>query len=301
MTGMLCLTTNDEPTYYYSSYNGKNMGGIRIPKAVMNKKRVKAHTPTQSAKSTGTKPYVSLVELGIPSDLNLFKQSALHSSDGLFDSIAWTTLDEVRGKFFGLRGYSFISYNEAKEFVHKLNLNSRDEWTEYCRSGKKPNNIPTEVSSVYSDEYEGMEIFLGYKKPYVDFLTAKNFAKSLNFKSTKQWNEYCKKNKLPAGISPNPQYIYKNKGWIGMNDFLGTGKISSQLLHSKFLTYKKAKQFAIKFNFNSKAEWKSFIKKNEIPKNIPRNPEISYGRNNEWKGWGDFLGTGRIANQLKNK
>jgi superfamily II DNA or RNA helicase len=101
MTAMLCLTTNDEPTYYYSSYNGKNMGGIRIPKAVMSKKRVKAHTPSQSSKSSKqTKPYVSLVELGIPSDLNLFKQSALHSSDGLFDSIAWTTLDDVRCKFF---------------------------------------------------------------------------------------------------------------------------------------------------------------------------------------------------------
>ena len=118
MTGMLCLTTNDEPTYYYSSYNGKNMGGIRIPKAVMNKKRVKAHTPTQSAKSTGTKPYVSLVELGIPSDLNLFKQSALHSSDGLFDSIAWTTLDDVRKEFFnGKQIWNYeIAIIEAKKY-----------------------------------------------------------------------------------------------------------------------------------------------------------------------------------------
>lgn len=41
MTAMLCLTTNEEPTYYYSSYNGKNMGGIRIPKALMNKKELK--------------------------------------------------------------------------------------------------------------------------------------------------------------------------------------------------------------------------------------------------------------------
>jgi len=114
MTGMLCLTTNDEPTYYYSSYNGKNMCGIRIPKAVMNKKRVKAHTPTQSAKSNGTKPYVSLVELGIPSDLNLFKQSALHSSDGLFDSIAWTTLDEVRKEFFNI-DYKILSESDIIE------------------------------------------------------------------------------------------------------------------------------------------------------------------------------------------
>jgi hypothetical protein len=121
MTGMLCLTTNDEPTYYYSSYNGKNMGGIRIPKAVMNKKRVKAHTPTQSAKSTGTKPYVSLVELGIPTDLNLFKQSALHSSDGLFDSIAWTTLDEVRNQFFNIKNNKPYTKEELTNIAKNSN------------------------------------------------------------------------------------------------------------------------------------------------------------------------------------
>jgi superfamily II DNA or RNA helicase len=121
MTGMLCLTTNDEPTYYYSSYNGKNMGGIRIPKAVMNKKRVKAHTPSKSAKSTGTKPYVSLVELGIPSDLNLFKQSALHSSDGYFESIAWTTLDEVRKEFFNLKTGNDYTNDELYEMALKFN------------------------------------------------------------------------------------------------------------------------------------------------------------------------------------
>jgi hypothetical protein len=112
MTAMYCLTTNDEPTYYYSSYNGKNMGGIRIPKVLMNKKRVKAHTPSQPSKSSKqTKPYVSLVELGIPLDLNFFKQSALHSSDGLFDSIAWTTLDDVRREFFN--GKEIWTYERA--------------------------------------------------------------------------------------------------------------------------------------------------------------------------------------------
>jgi superfamily II DNA or RNA helicase len=113
MTAMLCLTTNDEPTYYYSSYNGKNMGGIRIPKVLISKKRVKAHTPSQSTKSSKqTKPYVSLVELGIPSDLNLFKQSILHSSSGKFDTIAWTSLDEVRKEFFGIKHKEYFGIGE---------------------------------------------------------------------------------------------------------------------------------------------------------------------------------------------
>jgi metal-sulfur cluster biosynthetic enzyme len=117
MTAMLCLTTNDEPTYYYSSYNGKNMGGIRIPKALINTKRVKASNPSKQTKSSGTKPYVSLVELGIPNDLNFFKQSALHSSDGLFHSIAWTTLDEVRREFFN--GKQIWTYDRALQEAKK--------------------------------------------------------------------------------------------------------------------------------------------------------------------------------------
>jgi superfamily II DNA or RNA helicase len=120
MTAMLCLTTNDEPTYYYSSYNGKNMGGIRIPKALINTKRVKASNPSKQAKSSGSKPYVSLVELGIPTDLNLFKQSALHSSDGLFDSIAWTTLDEVRREFFDIRKMNNWTYDDIKKEALKF-------------------------------------------------------------------------------------------------------------------------------------------------------------------------------------
>ena len=38
------------------------------------------------------------------------------------------------------------------------------------------------------------------------------------------------------------------------------------------------------------------MKKNKLPNDLPRDPQTVY-ENEGWKGWGDFLGTGRIANQ----
>ena len=117
MTAMLCLTNME----WYSKYNGKNMAGIRIPKVLMStKKIVKAHNPSQPSNvQRQTKPYISLVELGIPNDLNIFRQSVIHTSDGIFDTIAETTLDDARREFFDiqLRGSAILN---TKEEFHKI-------------------------------------------------------------------------------------------------------------------------------------------------------------------------------------
>jgi superfamily II DNA/RNA helicase len=100
MTAMLCLTDMK----WYSSYNGKNMGGIKIPKVLTKSIRNKQYQQNQNkSKSKKVKPYVSLTELGIPLDLNLFRQSILHSSNGKFNTIAETTLDDVRREFFNIQ------------------------------------------------------------------------------------------------------------------------------------------------------------------------------------------------------
>ena len=107
MTAMLCLTNLE----WYSKYNGKNMGGILIPKVLTKSIRNKNYTNNQQKKkSNKVKPYVSLTELGIPMDLNFFRQSILHTSNSKFNTIAETTLDDVRREFFGL-----------KEWVQKWN------------------------------------------------------------------------------------------------------------------------------------------------------------------------------------
>jgi superfamily II DNA or RNA helicase len=108
MTAMLCLTNME----WYSKFNGKNMGGILIPKVLNNtKKKTKSNNTTSKSKST--KPFLSLADLDIPLDLNLFKQSVLHTNDDGFATIAWTTLDDVRREFFN--GKEIWNYKRAIE------------------------------------------------------------------------------------------------------------------------------------------------------------------------------------------
>lgn len=97
MTAMLCLTHME----WYSKYNGKNMGGIKIPKVLTKSIRNKQYQQNgKKNKSNKVKPYVSLTELGIPLDLNFFRQSILHTSNSKFNTIAETTLDDVRRECF---------------------------------------------------------------------------------------------------------------------------------------------------------------------------------------------------------
>ena len=56
-----------------------------------------------------------------------------------------------------------LPYKEVKEFVRKLNLKNVREWYRYCRSGKKPNNIPSNPDQVYKNKgWLGWADFLGY-------------------------------------------------------------------------------------------------------------------------------------------
>src|SRR5205823_8061481 len=44
-------------------------------------------------------------------------------------------------------------------------------------------------------------------------------------------------------------------------------------------------------------EWFGFLRTGKRPSDIPANPSVTYG--SEWSGWGDWLGTGNIANGKK--
>ena len=56
----------------------------------------------------------------------------------------------------------YRSFKEARAFVHSLGLKSRTEWRAYCKSGKKPDDIPADPHSTYADDgWAGMGDWLG--------------------------------------------------------------------------------------------------------------------------------------------
>ena len=132
------------------------------------------------------------------------------------------------------------------------------------------------------------------KKQFRDFKSARKYVRSLKLESGRAWNENCKLNKKPLDIPRNPNTFYKNKGWIDWGDFLGTGTIAAS--KKQYCSFEDARDFVRSLKMKSSEEWFEYCKASNKPHNIPRNL-TSYKK--EWKGWGDFLGTGRVASHLR--
>jgi hypothetical protein len=63
------------------------------------------------------------------------------------------------------QGVSIAREFAARAFVRGLELNSWDEWSDYCKSGKKPDDIPTTPSKAYAnDGWTGMGDWLGNER-----------------------------------------------------------------------------------------------------------------------------------------
>ena len=131
--------------------------------------------------------------------------------------------------------------------------------------------------------------FLPYKE-------AKEFVKGLQLSNQKEWFEYAKSDKKPNNIPSSPSNTYKDKGWIGIGDWLGTGSVAPK--DKIFLPFKEAREFVKGLQINDQKEWFEYVKSDNKPDNIPSDPRIVY-RDNGWMDMGDWLGTGRIADKYK--
>jgi Type III restriction enzyme, res subunit/Phage-integrase repeat unit len=86
-------------------------------------------------------------------------------------------------------GTGFLPFEEARRIARSLGLKSEDEWSNYCRTGQKPDNIPTAPHAVYEKEWVGYDDFLGYE----GLLTLRKVKELLRdlikSKVIYQWNE----------------------------------------------------------------------------------------------------------------
>ena len=132
------------------------------------------------------------------------------------------------------------------------------------------------------------------RKKWRPFEEARKFACSLAAINTqKEWMDYARSGKLPNDIPRDPRNAYKNKGWKGWGDFLGSGNIANQ--DRKFMSFSEAKKLVQKLGIKTQTQYDKFSISGKRPNDLPSLPERTYKK--EWKGWGDYLGTGRVANQ----
>jgi hypothetical protein len=173
-------------------------------------------------------------------------------------------------------------------------LTSGTEWIAYCKSGKKPGDIPSDPNGVYADDgWSGMGDWLGTGRvapgQHRSFAKARAFVRGLKLKSQSEWIDYCKSGKKPGDIPSNPQKTYANDGWAGYGDWLGTGRFSGT-----YRPFREARAFVRRLGLKSRADWSDYCKSGKKPKDIPTAPQNVYA-NDGWIGVGDWLGTGFVA------
>jgi len=115
----------------------------------------------------------------------------------------------------------------------------------------------------------------------------------LGLQSGADWHEWAKSEARPDDIPADPRGTYKNKGWVSMGDWLGTGRVAS--FNMAYRPFREARKFVRGLGLTSRNAWETWAKSGRKPENIPANPSLVY-QSKGWSGWGDWLGTGRIAN-----
>jgi superfamily II DNA or RNA helicase len=212
--------------------------------------------------------------------------------DIVYKNNGYISWDDWLGTKIGFTG-KYLPFQKAKEYIKSLNLKTTRDWKKYCGSGKKPYNIPLNPRGVYKNQgWVSMTDFLSAKQgfvrgKYLSFNEAINFVRSLKLNLRKDWIQYIKSGKKPFDIPSEPEKIYKGKGFINYQDWLGSDYISN--FNKNFLSFNEAKKYVKKLKIKSETEWRIFVKSSNKPNNIPSSPPHTY-KDKGWKGWADFLG-----------
>ena len=177
----------------------------------------------------------------------------------------------------------FRDFESEREFVRSLGLQSRKDWQDYYKSGKKPDDIPAIPNRTYKNEFKGMGDWLGTGtiasryRIYRPFAEARKFVRALNLKGTKEWKEYCASGNKPDDIPSNANLTYK-KEFKGYGDWLGTGRIAYQ--DRIYRPYQEARKFVRKLGLKNQKDWYEYCASGNKPNDIPADPWITY---KEWK------------------
>lgn len=215
------------------------------------------------------------------------------------------------GDWFGTgkksnKNRDFLPFEEARDFVRSLKLKNRTEWRRYLESSGRSDRIPTSPDKFYANSgWQNFGDWLGtgnaatFNRQFRPFNAAREFVRSLKLKNSAEWYSYSKSEEKPADIPAAPHHNYKNQGWLGMGDWLGTGNIAPK--NTKFQSFEAARHFAQSLGLKSHLEWVAYCASKKRPADIPSNPSQKYKF--EWRGWPDFLGTasGKPAKKPRKK
>ena len=120
------------------------------------------------------------------------------------------------------------------------------------------------------------------------FDEARKFVRNKKITSAGQYKNFKKQGKLPLDMPSGIRHYSKNKKWISAGHFFGTGRIADQ--YRKFKSFEEHRKYAHSLKLKQVKDWFHLSKSKKKPIDIVLNPQRRFRK--QWKGWGDFLGTG---------
>jgi hypothetical protein len=76
-----------------------------------------------------------------------------YNPDTRYKNEGWIDFKDWLGcKTASIKCKNFISFEEARNFAHSLNLNEYRDWLLFCKSGNRPKNIPANPRNIYKDK-----------------------------------------------------------------------------------------------------------------------------------------------------
>lgn len=201
-----------------------------------------------------------------------------------------------------LSRFNWMPYEEARTFARALKLSGESGWRAYRRVNILPFGMPVSPSVTYGKSFIGWGDFLGTGNLNTDqfyeqlwsYEKSKKYLKELKITSQSKFSSFKKSSDFPTQIPRNPNLVYtKLNQWVNWGDFLSTGRVATR--NREYRDFNKAVKWARTLNLNSEKEWREYKKNNKLPIDIPRSPETSYGKKNEWLGYAHWLGYKSIS------
>ena len=213
--------------------------------------------------------------------------------DRVYKEEGWKSWGDFLGFTKGIVAGQWRSFEEARDYVGSLGLESRtEEWIERLKSEERHSGIPSDSPDhVYEDkECKGCENLLKSRpgrltREWLPFEEARDYVRTLCLVSRSEWKEWSKSEERPSDIPSSPDQVYKDKGWTSYGDFLGYSMGHGA---GKWLPLEEARDYVRSLCLKSKDEWKEWRKSGERPPDVPYNPHRVY-KDKGWKSWGDFL------------
>ncbi|MDC0102549.1 DEAD/DEAH box helicase family protein, partial [Alphaproteobacteria bacterium] len=207
------------------------------------------------------------------------------------------------GNFALVKGKDYFRpFIKARSFVRGLNLRTSKEWRDFAKTEKRPSDIPASPERVYKENgWVSFPDWLGtnvksHNEKWMKFSKARSLARKLGLAGHKEWVVYSKSEDKPRNIPVAPHDVYGDKGWLGYGDWLGTQNI--QWGKKEFYSFEEGRKVARKLGLKTHKEWMMYCASDSYDPQLPMQPASKY-KNSGWRGVGDWLGTGKVSDNLR--